>query len=171
MTVSIRVLFAVLAVCGAGLVNPAGAAQLISQPACAPNPCFSFANGISSPFFVRTFGFNAAKAGLAQVSFEGSLTCSIPQNLTGVRVVDFSTQIMKTGSSAPPNGSAVGGLRIARTFTGSAPQTDSFSLSTSRAMNLIAGSNAVSVLLNIHRMDSDVFCSVFNASFTVLLTP
>lgn len=171
MTFLIRVLCAFLTICGTAQLSGASAAQFRTQAGCGTNPCFSFANGIASPFFVRTFGFSAPKTGVALVSFEGSLTCSIPANLTGLRVVDFSTQIVRANSTAAPNGNAVGGLRIARTFTGSAPQTDTFSLSSSRPLPMPAGSNAVSVVLKIHRMDNDVVCSVFNSSFTVLLTP
>jgi hypothetical protein len=171
MALLIRVLCAFLTICGAAQLSGASAAELRSQSGCGTNPCFSFANGIASPFFVRTFGFGVSKSGVAQVSYEGSLTCSIPANLTGLRVVDFSTQIVRANSTAAPNGNAVGGLRIARTFTGSAPQTDTFSLSSSRPLPMPAGSNAVSVVLKIHRMDSDVVCSVFNSSFMVLLTP
>jgi hypothetical protein len=117
---------------------------------------------------IRSFQFNAPSKGTAAVSFHGSLVCA-NQNVPGDRVVDFETQIVGA-PGAEPNMKGPGGLRLAaRLLFGT---SDTFNLASTRVVSIpAAGARTLYFKIAPRQMDTNTYCLVYNAVFTVQFVP
>ena len=159
-----------------GLSNSANAAFIRTQPPCvnASGYCLSFTDSTPPPV-IRGFSFAAPAGSTAQVTFHGSILCAVsPVVPSGKKVVDLTSQIVPTSATAV-NHNGRGGLRYNVTldeFAGSIRGTDTFNLaSTSDFYYAAAGTKYVYFKLAKLRMDSATICYVYNAAFSVIVTP
>jgi hypothetical protein len=151
----------------------ASAATVFFQGGCASgnNICTSVTSSTTFPRTLRSFTFNAPRAGRAHVTLNGSMVCSNAQNAS-FAVADLITQI-NTLASATPTINGGGGLRHAIVMFGTGFGTsDTFNLASSREVTYSSGGPKTLYfrIANL-RLDATITCSFYNMAFTVTYTP
>jgi len=152
------------------LTGAASAAALIHTQA----PCvgagfcigFTFADAIP---VIRSIILNAPSAGTAQVTFNGSMTCTIVNNTA----TTLDSQIV-TGSGQVANKDGPGGLQH-KAFHGENDITGdsqvTFNLASTRAVS-IAGAGVRRFFFKINKVAMTAgFCTIHNAAFSVIFIP
>lgn len=155
------------------LASNASAVVLRGQATCNASGSCLYAEGpLDTTSTVRSFTFSVPHGGVARITFEGSMLCTVKRSSSPApRVIDLVGQITTT-SNAQPNSSQEGGFRIARTYVpiSSASITDSFNLSTSRSLGFVSGGEStIHMRMDLLRLDAGVRCDLFNLSFIVIM--
>lgn len=155
-------------------IPAAFAATVFQQSPCGAgnNACFEFfGNSTSFPRTLRQFSFTVPTAGRAEVHFHGSMVCA--NGLADARVVDLITQIT-VNATAVPSVNGPGGLRHAVVLPGIEVIGFSTSFNLSSTMTLVLpspGTKTVYFRINAARLDAGTACTVYNLSFTAVVTP
>jgi hypothetical protein len=155
----------------------ADAAFIRTQAPCvnAQGYCRTFTNATPTLPIIRGFSFATPAGSVAQVTFHGSILCAVsPVVPSAKKVVDIVGQIVPI-STATANHNGPGGLRYnvaLDEFAGSIRGSDTFNLASTRVFaNTTAGTKLVYFKLGKLRMDSNTQCWVYNAAFSVIVTP
>jgi hypothetical protein len=148
--------------------GPSKAASVITQSPCVTSAGFCKAFNSKDPIpIIRSIVFNLPSAADVVVTFHGSLYC-VNDTGAGGQVIDLVSQITTGGGSADVNGP--GGLRHAAVLAGTT--SDSFNLTSTRVISYPSGgSKTIHFKIARLRMDYETACYVYNAAFTVLITP
>jgi hypothetical protein len=154
-------------------MGPAEAApKIFTQGPCASGnlKCKTFFAHSPIPV-IRSFSFTAPRAGVAQVTFQGTLTCT---NSTGVEsIVDLAAQIVgsKTAvASANGAGGAHHGVVLPRVGP-DATQTPTVEINLASTRTITyptGGKKNLYFRITKLRMDPTTACDVYSAAFTVL---
>jgi hypothetical protein len=148
------------------------AATVFIQPPCAGgnNICTSVSSSTTFPRTLRSFTFNAPRAGAAAVTLTGTMLCANAPDAS-FAIVDLITQIT-TGAGVTPVVNP-GGLRHAKTMFGTGfGVADTFNVSTTRGISYpTAGPKTVFFRVANLRLDATITCSFYNMSFVVTYLP
>lgn len=151
---------------------------MATQAPCSPEMnCSGFVPS-STVVEVRSFTFNAPGKGIAQVFFNGSMSCGNYEKRFAV-VVDLQSQIVNL-PNAQPSYNGPSGLRLATVLENAneipyigfiQPEFDSFDLASTRMFKVTAaGSQTYRFKIGKLRMDAGSLCSISNAAFSVIYT-
>lgn len=147
----------------------ASAANVFNQAPCVPGPdCGTLLVGGPDPRTVRSYVFNAPRAGHAEVHFTGSLVCTSDESQG--KTVAFDTQI--TGGITAPVIGSPSALRHSGFLPAVSGSTLTFNLASSRAIQVAAaGPVRIFFMLGVNEIDSDMSCAFYNNAFNVVFTP
>jgi hypothetical protein len=151
----------------------ADAATIKEAPVCKKGGdiCLLFGYSGAIPV-VKSFTFNAPRAGTALVSFHGSMQCLNNSATAGdTGVIDLTAQIVN--DATPPSYQEPGGLRITMRLPpgGTVDYSLPVNLGSSRVIALTAGAHTFSFKIVRNRMDFNTDCTVYNGNFTVVFVP
>lgn len=150
----------------------ASAATVFIQPPCTTgnNICTTVTSSSPFPLTLRSYTFNAPRAGRAAVTLTGTMLCANAPNAS-FAIVDLVTQITNSASVAPVVNP--GGLRHAKTMFGTGfGVSDTFNVSTTRGIAYSsAGPKTVFFRIANLRLDATITCSFYNLSFVVTFAP
>ena len=145
-------------------------ASIRSQTPCPAPPggaCITINEGTSLPITVRSFTFNAPVNSVGNIAFEGSMSCfEVASNQV---TIDLATQISPSPDRAPDfNGP--GALRHRATL-GDLGTRVTFNLASSRVRPFPTGGNQTVHFRLGGTVPNFTSCEIYNAAFTVTLTP
>jgi hypothetical protein len=154
---------------------PASAALFFTQAPCVARGtdyCKIFYSYSATRFVVRSLAFNLPRAGRAEVTFHGTMTCT---NSSGSEVYfDLGTQIVGS-ATADVIENGPGGLRHAANLEppgGTITPAVTFNLASNRIIAYPSGGRKTLYFkIEKLRMDAATSCKVYNAVFSVEFDP
>jgi hypothetical protein len=166
-----------LAVAAIALAGPAAAdeVKIFEQAPCelSKDTCVAVSPSRLKTGTLRSFSFTAPAAGVATITFNGTMTCANTQVGTfgAVGGFDFETQITTQSSLIPDYNEASGARwagQLPSATTAISPSQSVNVASTRRISFKSGGKKTVYMRYLINRLDQGLTCSVWSAGFSVL---
>lgn len=152
--------------------------QIVTSRPCdtSQGPCLRFgpASALTLPSVITDFAFTAPKGGgTAQVSIDGTMQCVNlePSVSPNAGVIDLVAQIVDDNSA--PSAGGLGGQHFAMRIppTSTTEYSIPVNLGTRRVFKIAAGKHKFRYKMASQRMDTGIFCDIFNIYTSVVFVP